>query len=173
MPQPEIRTERLRLRPPVAADLAPLHAIMSDPQAMAFWSTLPHASIAETRAFLEGMMSVAPPDGEEFAVEHDGTFIGKVGLWRFPEIGFIIDPARWGQGIATEAMRAVLDRSFSVHGLPAVEADVDPRNAASLRLLLGLGFLEIGRADRTFEIGGEWYDSVYLRLDAERWRGDA
>ena len=64
----------------------------------------------------------------------------------------------------------MLDRAFGVHGLPAVEADVDPRNAASLRLLGRLGFEEVGQAERTVLIGDTWCDSVYLRLDAGRWR---
>ena len=38
----EFRTERLLLRPAQADDLEPLHAILSDPQAMAYWSSPPH-----------------------------------------------------------------------------------------------------------------------------------
>jgi [ribosomal protein S5]-alanine N-acetyltransferase len=51
-----------------------------------------------------------------------------------------------------------------VHALQFIDADVDPRNKASLRLLQGLGFDEVGRASRTWNIGGEWCGSVYLRL---------
>jgi len=47
-------------------------------------------------------------------------------------------------------------------GLPALTADVDPRNAASLRLLARLGFVETGRAQRTFRWRDEWCDSIYL-----------
>ena len=162
----ELRTDRLRLRRPAAADLARMHAILSDPRATAFWATLPHRSLEELEAFLNGMIEGAPPVAEEFVVEHEGCLIGKVGLWRFPEIGFIFDPACWGRGLASEAVRSVLDRAFGVHGLPAVEADVDPRNAASLRLLGRLGFEEVGRAERTVLIGDAWCDSVYLRMDA-------
>jgi RimJ/RimL family protein N-acetyltransferase len=43
-------------------------------------------------------------------------------------------------------------------------ADVDPRNVASLRVLDRLGFKETGRAERTFLLGDEWCDSVYLAL---------
>ena len=56
--------------------------------------------------------------------------------------------------------REILDS----RGNPTIEADVDPRNVASLRLLTGLGFEEISRASRTGNIGGAWCDSVYLRL---------
>jgi len=43
----------------------------------------------------------------------------------------------------------VIERGLVTHRLPAIEADVDPRNVASLRLLDRLGFLEIGRKSRT------------------------
>jgi RimJ/RimL family protein N-acetyltransferase len=165
-PAVELRTDRLRLRRPVAADLPRMHAILSDPRATAFWATLPHQSLRESEAFLNGMIEGAPPAAEEFVVEHEGHLIGKVGLWRFPEIGFIFDPACWGRGLASEAVRAVIDRAFAVHGLPAVEADVDPRNAAALRLLARLGFEEVGRAEGSVPIGDTWCDSVYLRLVA-------
>ena len=58
----------------------------------------------------------------------------------------------------------MIERAFAIHKLPSLEADVDPRNAASLRLLAGLGFHEIRRASRTWNVGGEWCDSVYLQL---------
>ena len=71
-----------------------------------------------------------------------------------------------GRGYAGEALALVLDRAFDVHGLAKVEADVDPRNIASLRLLNRLGFRETGRKRRTWFVGGKWCDSVYLEADA-------
>ena len=160
----ELRTERLLLRPARVTDVAAFHDILSDPAATAFWSTPPHEDLAQTEAWVSGMMSIDPREGEDFVIERDGRLIGKAGLYRFPEIGYILHPAAWGQGCAREALTAVVERAFAVHGLPAVEADVDPRNLASLRLLARLGFEETGRADRTWNIGGVWCDSVYLRL---------
>ena len=49
--------------------------------------------------------------------------------------------------------------------IPALTADVDPRNAASLRLMERLGFRETHRAQRTWHIGDEYCDSVYFRLE--------
>jgi RimJ/RimL family protein N-acetyltransferase len=164
-----IRTERLLLRFARAADLEPMHAILSDPGAMAYWSTPPHATLDETRAWLRAMIDTSPDEGEDFIVEHEGRVIGKAGLWRFPEVGYILAPAAWGQGFASEALRAVLGRAFDTHGLEAVTADVDPRNERSLRLLGRLGFRQTGRKARTWLVGDRWCDSVYLRLDCGRW----
>jgi RimJ/RimL family protein N-acetyltransferase len=50
-----------------------------------------------------------------------------------------------------------------------VVADVDPRNAASLRLLARLGFRQTGTREHSWLVGDEWCDSVDLALDAENW----
>lgn len=158
-----IRTPRLLLRPARADDLAPMHRILSDPRAMRYWSTLPHASVDETREWLEAM--IAPEEERfDFIVEHDGAAIGKAGFYRLPEIGYILHPDRWGQGLATEALTAVIEHAFRRFELPAIKADIDPRNDASIGLLKRLGFVEAGRAARTWLIGEEWCDSVYFEL---------
>ncbi|KPF79021.1 GNAT family N-acetyltransferase [Novosphingobium sp. AAP93] len=160
-----LRTERLLLRPVRADDIDALHAIMRQPQAMAYWSTPPHSTLAETADLLDAMISIPSGEGEDFVIEFKGRLIGKAGLYRFPDIGYLLDPAFWGRGLATEALRAVISRAFEVHRLPRIQADVDPRNAASLRLLARLGFRETHRQARTWLVGGEWCDSVYLALD--------
>jgi RimJ/RimL family protein N-acetyltransferase len=167
---PVIRTPRLvlrKVRP--EQDFAAMHAILSNPRAMAYWSTPPHESEDETRAWLAGMAETPPGAGEDFIIEHGGRAIGKAGFHRFPEIGYILDPAMWGQGLAREALGAVIARVFAAHDLARITADVDPRNAASIRLLEGLGFVETRRASRTWLIAGEWCDSIYFALSREGW----
>lgn len=168
----ELRTDRLLLRSARADDLDALHAIMRQPRAMAYWSTPPHGSLAETADFLEGMMTIPAGEGEDFAIEHEGRLIGKAGLYRFPDIGYLLDPACWGRGLMREALTAVIARAFAVHDLPRIQADVDPRNAASLGLLARLGFRETHRQARTWLVGEQWCDSVYLVLDAADWSQD-
>lgn len=163
----EFRTERLLLRSACADDLEAIHSILSDPRAMAYWSTPPHETVEQSRDWLQSMIDVRLPEGEDFIVEFDGQVIGKAGLWRFPEIGYILHPSYWGQGYAEEALRPVLDRAFTMHGLTKVEADVDPRNEGSLKLLKKLGFQETGRKDRTWLVGEAWCDSIYLSLAAK------
>ena len=161
------------LRPARADDLAALHGILSDARATAYWSTPPHTDLAQTRDWLQSMIEIPSHEGEDFVVEFQGRVIGKAGLYRFPEIGFILDPAAWGRGFASEAVGAVLERAFTRHALGEVLADVDPRNERSLRMLTRLGFEECGRAQWTWRVGDEWCDSVYLRLTVEAWQRHA
>ncbi len=160
----EIVTSRLRLRRATLGDLDAMHALLSDPVAMRYWSTPPHTDLAQTRAWLEAMIKASPEQSDDWVITYEGRVIGKAGCWRLPEIGFILHPDFWGQGFAQEALSAIIDRVFDIHGLAAIEADVDPRNLGSLAVLAKLGFRETGRARRTWKVGEEWCDSVYLAL---------
>ncbi len=160
----QIATKRLLLRRPRLSDLDAIYAIMSNPTAMRYWSTLPHASLAVTRAWLEAMIASNAAGSDEFVIELSGEVIGKVGAWRLPEIGFSLHPEFWGRGYATEAVAAYVAHAFATTTTAELTADVDPRNNASLAVLSRLGFVEIGRAANTFLLGDEWCDSVYLGL---------
>jgi RimJ/RimL family protein N-acetyltransferase len=162
----QILTPRLRLRRARIEDAGPLLEVFRDPEAMRYWSTPPHAGLEETRRFVQAMVEAPGDVSDDFVIEREGRVVGKAGCWRLPEVGYILHPDLWGQGLAREAMQAVIGRMFEVLRLPALTADVDPRNARSLGLLSRLGFRETGRAARTCRVGDEWCDSVYLRLDA-------
>lgn len=165
----EIITHRLILRRARPGDLADLHRVMSSPEAMRYWSRPAHQSIADTRAYLDEMIG-AGPEADDFVVEMDGTVIGKAGAWRLPELGFILHPDYWRQGLMREALAAVVSYLFASHpGLDRLTADVDPRNGRSLALLSVLGFTETGRAAATLQWGDEWCDSIYLALLREDW----
>jgi RimJ/RimL family protein N-acetyltransferase len=166
---PALPTSRLHLRSARPGDAAALHDIFRRPEAMRYWSSPPHRDMAQTREWLGKMMAIAPGDGEDFVVEDAGRVIGKAGIYRFPEIGFILHPDCWGQGLAREAVSAVIARTFTVHALPRIIADVDPRNAASLGLLASLGFREFARRKRSWLVGDEWCDSIDLELFAADW----
>lgn len=176
----EIRTPRLSLRSARPDDLEAMHAVLSDPRATRWWSTPPHETLDQTRAWLEGMIANGP-DHPDFVIERDGRVIGKAGFYAMPDIGYILHPDAWGQGLAAEAAGAAIDHVFRTRDVDVLTADVDPENAASIRLLERLGFLRTGFAERTWNVGGEWKDSLYYSLSragrqaarsAEERRGD-
>jgi RimJ/RimL family protein N-acetyltransferase len=159
----EIRTDRLLLRRARMDDTAAMHRIMSDPVAMRYWSTPPHVELAQTERWMASMMDADSATSDDFILTLDGALIGKLGAWQLPEVGFLIDPAHWGHGYATEAMTAFVDRRRAL-GSAELTADVDPRNESSLRLLQRCGFVETHRAAGTWQVGDELCDSVYLQL---------
>ncbi len=160
----EVRTDRLLLRRAGMDDAAAMHAIMSNPVAMRYWSTPPHADLAETERWMASMVDADPSGSDDFIVTVDGELIGKLGAWQLPEVGFLLEPSHWGKGYASEALAAFIARRSRL-GSSELTADVDPRNLASLRLLEKAGFVEAGRASGTWQVGDELCDSVYLKLD--------
>lgn len=163
-----IHTQRLLLRRARMDDLDAMHRILGNAAAMRYWSTLPHTDIEQTREWLGAMIEAPPEESDDFIVELGGRVIGKAGCWRLPEVGYILHPDHWGKGYAGEALGAAIAHVFASYPVAALEADVDPRNTASLRLLERLGFRETRRAERTMQIGDEWCDSVYLSLKRPR-----
>jgi len=159
----ELRTERLVLRRATYDDTRAMHRIMSDPAAMRYWSTPPHKTLEETGRWIASMIEDDPADRDDFIVTLDGELIGKLGAWRLPEFGFLIDRAHWGKGYASEALTAFIEHRRNL-GSIELTADVDPRNRSSIRLLERHGFVETGRAAGVWQVGDELCDSVYFRL---------
>lgn len=79
----------------------------------------------------------------------DGTHIGDLSFKGLHpdgsvEIGYGIDPAFWGNGYATEAVDAAVRWALEQPGVIRVEAETDPHNSASQRVLEKCGFLPSG-----------------------------
>jgi RimJ/RimL family protein N-acetyltransferase len=160
----EILTPRLKLRRARLEDAEPLFEVFSDPAAMRFWSSPPHQGIEDTRRFVQAMIDSTDEESDDFVIELEGRPVGKTGCWRLPEVGYILHPGLWGLGLAQEALEAAIKHVFAHYDIPALTADVDPRNTRSIALLERLGFRETHRAERTWCVGGEWADSVYFEL---------
>jgi len=144
----EITTPRLKLRHARPDDLEAMHAVLSDPRATLWWSTPPHASMDETRAWLDGMIAGNAAGADDFVIERDGRVIGKAGFYRLPDVGYILHPDHWGVGLASEAVGAAVAHVFATRDLEDLTADVDPANQASIRLLEKLGFVRTGSPKR-------------------------
>ncbi len=143
----EIQTPRLRLRPYVEADVDALHALWIDPDVRRWLRD--DKIISREQAEQEVREAIARFGTHgfgEWVVEPRGEAraIGFCGL-RFvagtPEIEILygLAPDRWGQGLATEAARAVLRFGFEQCGLARVTGNADAPNAASVRVLEKLG----------------------------------
>lgn len=106
----------------------------------------------------------------------DGHLLGTCSLsdidWEHQraEVGFAVGRAHWGKGLMGEALPLLLRHAFEDLEFNRLEADVDPRNAASLHLLEKLGFRREGYLRQRYLQFGERQDSVLLGLLAEDWR---
>ena len=76
-----------------------------------------------------------------------------------------------GRGWMRRALALAIDRAFDVHGLHRLEANVQPANERSRRLVTSLGFRLEGYSPRYLRIAGEWRDHERWALLADEWPG--
>ena len=85
----------------------------------------------------------APQDELALFITQGGELIGGIGITQ-DELGYWLAEAHWGQGYGTEAARAVTEHGFAVMERDRLVASYHLGNDASRRILLGLGFQELG-----------------------------
>jgi RimJ/RimL family protein N-acetyltransferase len=110
----------------------------------------------------------------ELAVARGDRLVGRAGLackdqGRQAMIWYLLDPAVWGRGYATEAARALVAFAFEGLGVRRVYADVDPRNGASARVCERLGMRREAHFVEDVEVRGEWCDTAIYALLAREW----
>jgi RimJ/RimL family protein N-acetyltransferase len=173
---PELEGPRVRLRAPRHADAADVYAVYSDPQVLRYWSHGPWTDPAQAddwiarswsgfaeRAVLQWVIARREDD----RVLGSTTLFSCAAQHRRCEIGYALGAAHWGQGRAREALALAVAQAFAVLGLHRIEADIDPRNHASLRLVEALGFRHEGTLRGRYHVGGEIQDSAIYGLLAD------
>lgn len=166
-------TERLLFRDHEPGDLEPFCAMETDALYRAPQKVHPRAELE--RSFRETWLPAKPMRLLATVYKADGRYIGRCGLYpaRGPRDEIIDGEARlayylarpyWGRGLATEAARAFVAYGFDTLGLRRIEAGVNARNAASIRIIEGLGFRRIGTA----ECAGAGYDYELLSPRGDR-----
>jgi RimJ/RimL family protein N-acetyltransferase len=179
VPRYPIETERLRLRPFNRGDVDAVFAYRSLPEVAEFLFDEPmsHEEVAEAvRARAAQVAFSGEGDKILLGVERlsDNRLIGEVSLiWRSvadqqAEVGYIIHPEAQGQGVATEAARALLAFGFEDVGLHRIYARCDARNAASARVMQRLGMHEEAHLREHAHFKGRWDEElIYAILDRE------
>ncbi|WP_426195591.1 GNAT family N-acetyltransferase [Massilia sp. DWR3-1-1] len=173
-----LRSERLILRPLRAADAGALFAAYSDPAVVRYWSGAPWTEMARADAYVaDGAREIAEGVAMRLGLEvaASGAFVGQVSLHRFDaqnrrcELGYALAGQYWGQGYMGEALQTLLDFGFDTLDLNRVEADIDPRNGASLRAVERMGFIREGLLRERWLVAGEVCDTALYGLLRSAW----
>jgi len=139
---PVLETGRLTLRAPRRGDVKAIATLANDRRIAENTARIPHPYDAgDARQFID---AVNRRDGEAvFAITLGGTLIGTCGVdprEGGPEIGYWLGAPYWGQGYATEAIRAVIDFAFDDLDYDELQAGARVTNPASRRVLEKCGF---------------------------------
>lgn len=179
-PEYPIRTERLLLRPFAPGDVDALYAYQRLPEVHRYLY-----SQARSRAEVEALVAertgatALTEAGQELhlvAVLADtGELVGHcVFFWRSEqnqkgEIGYTINPAYHGRGLATEAAVALLRLGFEGLGLHRITGHLDARNIASARVLERAGMRREAHLVENEFIKGEWSDELVYAMLRREW----
>jgi ribosomal-protein-alanine N-acetyltransferase len=156
---PILETERLRLRPVVADDLDHFAALYGDPDVMRFIGLRGPLTREQAGERLEFMIDHWRRHGFgmwTLRLKASGEFVGRCGLRYLEEtpeveLGYTLAKAFWGQGLATEASRAVARHAFDAIKLRRLVAVADPANVSSVNVMRKIGMI--------FERTGLFYGS--------------
>jgi RimJ/RimL family protein N-acetyltransferase len=163
-----IETPRLRLRPFRESDLDPLARLNANPDVMRYLGSGKCLDRAETWRQIAMFIGHMEIRGYSILAVEDrasGELIGRSGLfypegWPMLEVGWIVDPCRQRQGIATEAGRASLDWCFANLSVGEACSLIHPDNVASARVAEKLG----ARVERRITVCGQEADLwIHLR----------
>ena len=164
-----VNTPRLTLRPQIQPDAAALFPILSDPEAMRFWSRPPAADPAAVEA-LVAEQQAAMADGlcRYWTIREGNDAIGSIDLSLIrdgsAELGFLLRRDRWGFGLAGESAGAVIALAFGPLGLNRLAAAVQAQNRAAARVLTKNGFALV-QSHAVAIAGGEKRDCGFYLLE--------
>jgi len=158
-----ISGERVVLRPATLDDVDVLTAVLHAPSVAAWWPD-------ENRDTVAGY--VTNDEEHTYAIELDGTIVGLIQWWeeddpqyRHGGIDLALAPAAQGQGLGTDAVRAMARFLVDVRGHHRVTIDPAVANAAAIRCYEKVGFRAVG-VMRAYERGanGTFHDGLLMDL---------
>lgn len=86
------------------------------------------------------------------------------GAFQSCHLGYRMDGKLLNRGLMTEGLKAIIAYAFEEMKLHRIEANIMPRNAASLKVVEKLGFYEEGLAFKYLQIHGVWEDHIHMVL---------
>ncbi len=151
---PELRTERLRMRPPTLSDVARVAALYGDPRVYQH-DPAGAKSYTATEARVRADIAGWERDGIGYwIVELDGRLAGVAGVMPvtlpsgcFWNVYYRFAPETWGLGIASEAVRAALAQAREAVPGRSFVVRTRPRNVAAIRLAERLGLTRASELD--------------------------
>ena len=165
------------IRPPRASDEEQyLAGIRASRELHRPWVPL----IASSEAFQRRLKHARSARGASFFVFRSDTkaLVGVVDLseivrggFQSAYMGYFAFAPHAGRGLMRAGLAQVIQHAFETMGLHRLEANIQPGNESSIRLVQGLGFSKEGYSKRYLKVGGAWVDHERWAILAEDWKG--
>ena len=174
-----LKSQRLRMEPLRAEHAALVLAPLQDSAIYTYIPEDPPTLEALQRRydFLEGGSS---PDGQEFwlnwiafmddSMTPVGIFQATLPKSEPGSFAYIVFPPFWRQGYAREMATCVMNHVFDTYGQPSLFAEIDSRNAGSIRLVESLGLIHVETTEGADFFKGSSSDEVKYAISREAWR---
>ncbi len=174
---PELRTDRLHLRPWRFGDVADVMDYATDAE-WARYLAVPDPYVSRSaEEFIANAVIADLEVQRQWAIVHEGKVSGGINLTVHDpgsaEMGYSIARPLWGRGLMTEAAGAVVAHGFGEWGLARIQATADVRNKGSWRVMEKLGMKREGVLRSHRLIRGERVDDVLYAILAEEWASSA
>lgn len=171
-----IETPRLRLRPYRLDDVDQVLVVSMDPEWARFLPVPIPYRRRDAEEFVARQLLVDRLLTPSWAIELEGAYAGGINIRfhfdnRLAELGYATARRLWGQGIAVEAARAVIDSAFRTHpDLNRVRAMADLRNGSSQRVMEKLGMTREGVLRQNRFVRDEPVDEAWYGVLRSEWR---
>ncbi len=175
---PILESDCIRLRGIEEPDIDALFALFSNPQVMRYWSRGPMSTRQEAidyaNTIVEGFTKREVLNWIIADIESD-QMIGTCTLYEInPQharagLGYALVPESWGKGFATEAASLAISFGFLELGLHRIEADTEPNNLRSNKVLERLGFQREGLLRERFMHPDGIQDSLIFGILRPEW----
>jgi ribosomal-protein-alanine N-acetyltransferase len=163
----------LRLRKVVTTDASDIFSLRSDERVMEFLDRPMQKTMGDSRQLIKIITNgINNNEAITWAInlKNDPKLIGTIGFWRIikehfrAEIGYLLHPDYQGKGIMQEALEEVLDFGFRTLKLHSIEANVNPNNLASIKLLERNRFIKEAYFKENYYYDGKFLDTAIYSL---------
>ncbi len=170
---PVLNTKRLLLRKVEMTDVNEIFLLRSDPVVMKYLDRPPAKNLEDAKIFLKSISDLEKNNEAvtwAITIKENPKLIGTICYWNIKkehyraEVGYVLLPGFHGKGIMQEALTEILGYGFNIMKLHSVEANVNPMNEASIKLLERNKFIREAYFKENYYYDGKFLDSAIYSL---------
>jgi len=172
-PFPVLSSERLGYRRIGLEDATDFFDLRTHPQVIRYLDRLPEKSVKDVFPIIDNIDAAAKNNTGILWVitsKDSEKMMGTIGFWKTDsqhhraEVGYLLHPGFWGKGFMDEALKRIIKFGWQNMLLHTIEANINPENRSSKKLLVNNGFVVEGYFKESYHYDGKYLDAEILSL---------